>query len=412
MIASRKGLFSGAMAGLICVQLSGCFQSLPEEPLPGKEFWDTSFSLQGIPLTSDSVVSRSRVEMGNNFRLARFFRKCEAAPELKLGFIGGSITEGAGASDTAHRYVGRLCDFLSKTFTQTKFVPINAGIGSTDSRFGASRASGDLFAYGPDLIVIEFAVNDDGNDTAGFAETLEGLVRQSLSYTPEAPVLLYQTMNRLGDSLTHKMQERIARHYGIPDIGFRNAMWPLLAQGSIAWSSLSRDDVHPNDTGHLIGGYLLYDCLRKEYGRILARPDRKRPLPAPLFSDLYERAGIHGGTDSAVRVEASTGWEIREDDKGRIDFNSNTPGAKLQIRSSAREITLQFPFRSDLHGRIEVRIDGRARDTISNHFEQGWESGYLRGLRLFKEAVPQDHAIELVNLDGEDFDLRYVLFAP
>ena len=404
-------VFPLMIAIAIACGLPGC-SGPTTSTLPPKEFWDTAFSVNGVRIQSDTLLNRSVVETGNTYRFSGFFKKFEVKPEIRVGFIGGSITEGAASSDSLHRYAGRVCEFLSKTFAKSGFVQIDAGIGATNSRFGCSRIAGDLFDFEPDLIVLEFAVNDDQNDTNGFAETMEGLIRKSLSYAPDVPVILFQTMNRHGDSANHRVQARIARHYDIPVIGYRSAIWPLIEGKRIPWESLSPDDVHPNDTGHLICGYLIYDFLRGTYHAVESKSDSKISLPPPLYSELYERAGILGAGDSTLREQSNTGWSSVLDEKIRMRYASSVRGEKLVLESQAREVTLQFRYSKDLHSRIEVKVDGEIRDTISNYFEQDWGGGYLKGQRLFKETQPSRHRIELTNLDDSPFDLRYVLFAP
>jgi lysophospholipase L1-like esterase len=400
-----------AALGAALAFLMGCRSGSTESP-SSKDIWDTAFAVQGLSLRDDAILGRSIVEMGNNLRLAKFIRKCEAGSGMRIGFIGGSITEGTAASDAPHRYANQVCAFLSKAFVNAEFTPINAGIGSTNSRFGCSRAAVDLFAFKPDLIVLEYAVNDDQNDSVWFAETMEGLIRQSLSYSQDVPVILFQTMNKYGDSLNHRVQTRIARHYDIPVVGYRSAMWPLIAEGKLAWETLSRDDVHPNDAGHLVCGYLIYNFLKSGYASLESRQDAAIPMPAYLYSDLYEKAGIMGEGDSMLTANSHAGWSASADAKQRLSFASSTVGSKLTLQSRVREITLQYKFSQELHARLEIRIDGGPRDTLSNHFEQDWGGGYLRGQKLFQEDTARNHEIELTLLDEAPFDLRYVLFAP
>jgi hypothetical protein len=51
---------------------------------------------------------------------------------------------------------------------------VNAGIGATDSDYGSLRAQRDVLSKNPDLVIIEFAVNDIGGDTT-LDDTYEGL---------------------------------------------------------------------------------------------------------------------------------------------------------------------------------------------------------------------------------------------
>ncbi|MEX0670490.1 MAG: SGNH/GDSL hydrolase family protein [Pirellulales bacterium] len=48
---------------------------------------------------------------------------------------------------------------------------VNAGIGATNSHYGAARVQTDVLARDPDLVIVEFAVNDF--DNRDFAESYE-----------------------------------------------------------------------------------------------------------------------------------------------------------------------------------------------------------------------------------------------
>ena len=79
-------------------------------------------------------------------------------------------------------------------FPEAEFTCVNAGIGGTTSHFGAARAEEDLLYARPDVVFVEFSVNDD--DEAHFKECYEGLPK---TYIP--PCLLkniFKFLLRLG----------------------------------------------------------------------------------------------------------------------------------------------------------------------------------------------------------------------
>lgn len=67
---------------------------------------------------------------------------------------------------------------------------IKAGVGGTPSELGMIRFERDVLRDGkekPDLVVVEFAVNDEGDETKG--RCYESLVTKILSM-PDAPAVL------------------------------------------------------------------------------------------------------------------------------------------------------------------------------------------------------------------------------
>ena len=73
---------------------------------------------------------------------------------LSLAFLGGSIT---GKPDC---WRAQTLNLFRRLYPDVHWTEVNAAIGGTGSVFGACRVYQDVISYKPDLIFIEFAVND------------------------------------------------------------------------------------------------------------------------------------------------------------------------------------------------------------------------------------------------------------
>jgi hypothetical protein len=157
----------------------------------------SSMTSQGLAAQSEEneLCSRSLVSAGDSGRLQRAPVKAHRGETGTVGVIGGSITQGAAASQAEKRY-GDFVAAWRKTFPKAKFDYVNAGIGATGSDYGALQAKQDLLLHHPDFVIIEYAVNDPDNDAA--AGTLEGLVRQILGGPNSTAVALLFTMHQDG----------------------------------------------------------------------------------------------------------------------------------------------------------------------------------------------------------------------
>ena len=120
-----------------------------------------------------------------------------------------------------------------QTFPKASIRFVNAGIGATGSDYGALRVKRDLLAHHPDFVVVEYAVNDPNTQAA--AETLEGLVRQILREANQPAVLLLFTMNQDGGN-AQEWQGKVGRHYDLPMVSFRDALWPEIKEGRMKWN--------------------------------------------------------------------------------------------------------------------------------------------------------------------------------
>lgn len=377
---SLGGLFAVILAIGSAIGLAGCQvtgnDAVSPTPPPA---WDASFRIDDVELSRASpAVARALVRAGDPGRMDAFLRKCFAGGEVRIGFIGGSITEGALATASHSRYSTRFCAFLGHAFPGTRFTEINAGIGATDSRYGCSRAQSDLLSRLPDFIVAEFAVNDDPSDSAGATATMEGLIRKCLAAS-NAPVLLFHTMNRGGDSLNHSFQEHLARHYDLPVVSLRNAMWPEMQAGRLRADAFLQDYVHPNDVGHRACAYLLFQAVyRAASAWNPAEQWVRNPMPKPRLTDFHQRSGLMEAGDSALRVIQSRGWTKGKDKRGRDTFTAKAAGAYLELDCAAQEVYVGFKKSKDLDAALEITVDGAVTDTLRNAFPEDWGGGYTR----------------------------------
>lgn len=143
-----------------------------------------------------------------------------------VAFIGGSLTEG-GAS-----WISATKSVLKEKMPEKEIVTINAGKGGTGSSYGAARFMEDVGSYSPDMVIIEFAVNDTGLNEEQSKIYMESMVRQSKKL-PKEPVIifLYAPSPLEKDSDEYgtwargvQWKEEIANHYGIKSINVYDYM--------------------------------------------------------------------------------------------------------------------------------------------------------------------------------------------
>ena len=251
------------------------------------------------------VMSRSIVSAGNQARLYNFFMRAEAGNPLTIGVLGGSITQGAACSKPEFRYHGIIMDWLRHKFPKSQFKLVNAGIGATASDYGALRCERDLLLKKPDLVVLEFAVNDNPPSKA-YAETYEGVVRQILN-APGHPALILLFMMWKDGHNAQKWQTKIGTHYTLPMISYRDALWPEIKTGKLQWKELSPDIVHPNQNGHSFAGKLLCSYLNQAWNACKKTTNHKAPsLPEPLLTNRYEKCVLYDGP--TLKPILNRGW--------------------------------------------------------------------------------------------------------
>ncbi|OGV68039.1 MAG: hypothetical protein A2283_10505 [Lentisphaerae bacterium RIFOXYA12_FULL_48_11] len=208
-------------------------------------FTGISFSLQAFE--NVTLYPQSLVSTGDLDRVWQVMDRAQRGEKITIAVIGGSITAGAKAGKPELRYGNLVAGWWRTNYPKAEIVFVNAGIGATGSNFGALRARRDLLAHKPDFVVVEYGVND--GDTQAFAETLEGLVRQILKQLNQ-PAIVQLFMMHKGGGNAQEWHGKVGRHYGIPLVSYRDALWPEIKEGRLTWESVMADEVHPNDLGH------------------------------------------------------------------------------------------------------------------------------------------------------------------
>lgn len=337
---------------------------------------------------SEEVVARSQSAKGDATRLRHVLKKAREGRPVTVAVIGGSITQGASASRPEYRYGERLAEWWRTRFPTSSVVSVNAGIGATGSSYGALRAARDLLARRPDLVVVEYAVNDP--NTRESAETLEGLVRQILGQPNRPAVMLLFTMDRNG----HNAQEwhgKVGAHYHLPMVSFRDALWPEIQAGRLKWEDVEADAVHPNDRGHAACAGFLAAAIE---GVISAFPAEAplpevEPVPSPLLSDLYEHVNL--AEAAALRPASCDRWSF---DAKEDAWVSREPGAAVEFEVEGRAVVAMHYVVKGPMGRVRVTVDGGSPRVLDGWFEQTW-GGYRQTNEVARLEKQGKHRVRL-----------------
>ncbi len=209
-------------------------------------------------------------------------RKLLAGGHLTVVFLGGSITESrAGFSTT-------IPEWIRRKFPSAKIDAVNAGWAGTDSELGAQRLDAEVLARKPDLVFVEFAVNDIAKP--GFAH-MERIVRKLWTADAETDVVFLYTITK-GDlefyrkgwfPLSVSRHEVAAQHYAVPMIAVGQTVASKLLGRNLQWEDFSNDTCHPHATGYVHYTDAITSALEVFFSAGKPGP---HPLPAPLTPGL------------------------------------------------------------------------------------------------------------------------------
>ncbi len=305
--------------------------------------------------------------------------------EFTVGFIGGSITEGAHAATRKERYSSKTVELLGDKYPSVDFREINAGIGGTGSNLGVFRMKRDLIAYSPDMVFIEFSVNDSLSFSARYHEAM---VRELRAYKADLPIVFVYTLNRpvYADYYAKGILapiaaelEKVAASYGIPTVPVAIPLCRAMGDES-HYGDFMSDGVHPNSKGHLVYAEAIAEALETA--------EFSFPTPDPLCPAVCENPRMYTAEEDFTFSEFRKSFNSFY---GRFStyFYAYTPGAELTFAFDGSVIGIYNTIEKD-SGDFEFSVDGGAWERRST-----WDVYALQFNRvhycILKEDLPKGH---------------------
>ena len=351
--------------------------------------------------------------MNNITRLKNLMKRAANGESLVIGFLGGSITQGSLSSTPKTCYAYLVYEWWKKSFPNAAFSFVNGGIGGTTSHYGGARAWKDVLCYRPDIVTVDFSVNDDANEF--FEETYEGTLRRLLA-APSAPavVVLNNVFYDTGKN-AQDYHNRIADHYGIPHVSIKDTIFPDVESGKIVRADITPDNLHPNDKGHrLVADEIckLLDSIKEELekedteGKIIETNDLAS-LPAPLTENAYEHSRLIQIQDNEAILDGFLVDPIEK--KGMLDIFKNGWTAAHTNDKISFEIEcscLAVQYRKSVQQPVpkaKAVIDGDEAHAVilDGNFTEDWgDCLYLES--LLHHAEKKVHRIEIIVTDAKD----------
>lgn len=351
-------------------------------------------------------------------RLKNLMKRAAKGESLVIGFLGGSITQGSLSSTPKTCYAYLVYEWWKKSFPNAAFSFVNGGIGGTTSHYGGARAWKDVLCYRPDIVTVDFSVNDDANEF--FEETYEGTLRRLLA-APSAPavVVLNNVFYDTGKN-AQDYHNRIADHYGIPHVSIKDTVYPDVESGKIVRADITPDNLHPNDKGHrLVADEIckLLDSIKAEMeeetiaGENIEGKSTKTEasvlLPAPLTENAYEHSRLIQIQDNEAILDGFLVDPIEK--KGMLDIFKNGWTAAHTNDKISFEIEcscLAVQYRKSVQQPVpkaKAVIDGDEAHAVilDGNFTEDWgDCLYLEP--LLHHAEKKVHRIEIIVTDAKD----------
>ncbi len=360
------------------------------------------------------MIARSCLSTGNNVRIKRVLQQLRDGKPTTIAFLGGSITQGAGAVPSQEMcYARKTYEAICETYTPDHGANvryIKAGVGGTPCQLGIIRYDRDITRDGavqPDLVIVEFAVNDEADETKGLMH--ESLI-QKIWQAPNQPAVVMLFSVFANDWNLKDRLAPIGWRHELPMVNVLDAVSPQFRVGVGERSVITRrqyfyDVFHPSNSGHRI----MRDCLMY----MLDRLDKQQEGPAPKGSapyygfDFAETKLLDRSVNPFAAVIDPGSFTETDTDLQSVPFDFedvNTPEFPHNWKKGAgdkpftMDITcrsIQLVFKdsgSKEFGAAVVTVDGKEGATYDPRLA-GWT--HCHAAIILKEETVRKHHIEI-----------------
>ncbi|HEX2927309.1 MAG TPA: SGNH/GDSL hydrolase family protein [Ruminiclostridium sp.] len=343
------------------------------------------------------MVERSLVDTGNNYRIKKAMEKAGNGLETTIAYLGGSITEHYNA-DPDNCFAKLSCDYFSDKYgTGNNVRYVNAGMAGTSSTIGLIRAERDVLKHKPDIIFVEFAVNDRKEKTSMVA--FESLLIRLMGLDTEPAVVLVFMVSEGGYSCQNEMVQ-IGMHYELPMISVKDAIVLEFAEGRMEWKDYSNDYIHPHETGHQLITELIihyFDTVGNK------APDPVYTLPAStVYGNDFAELIMQDNTNAPVTAfggfvpdttisQFPNGWTHK----------AGTAGESFIMELQCRNLFLLYKESKNTEtGSADIYLDDIFVSAVNGYNSSGWNNPVVK--LIFSYEISAMHRIEIKMSKGSE----------
>ncbi|MBP3742596.1 MAG: SGNH/GDSL hydrolase family protein [Treponema sp.] len=371
--------------------------------------------MMGANATININVEETLVSTGNNYRLKTALEKIKKGEKVTLAALGGSVTEGAGPEKFTDGYAFQFFRALKAAYAPGNGENVifdGAGLSGTPSQLGIVRYKQDVvdvLGGNPDILIIEFAVNDAGDDFS--ARGFEALVRDALSASPETAVIALYSAATYGNTAAQK--KPIANHYQIPQVDILPVVKKGISSGKVKEKDYYTDNVHPTKDGHQFMSDSLMNLLA-----VVDKAAKDSPCAVPaesLKNPSFSGMKMILGDDENVKISAGAfnkkdgaTQTLKKTNKGDFPQNwyksASSKGESFKMDITCKNLILTYKVQgswlSEKFGSADVYVDGKKVGTYDGGAANGWNNCEAR--LIIDEKSAAKHSVEIKMAPGSE----------
>lgn len=297
-------------------------------------------------------------------KLANTYYKLTTEKKLNVAYFGGSVTGGTGG-EGGYCWASETTKWLKNNFPNAQINEFNNAWGGTSAFWGYFRmdedntgSKGNLVKFNPDLIFIEFSINDAYAHLTQMQSSyyMEGIVKKLRAANPNIDIVIVFVTDKGRQGTEHENilgHKAVAEHYGIPTINVGDALVAEIKAKNAKWEDYVTDIVHPNNKGYEVYSKCIANYLK---GALVTSPDKSGlKAHAKPTNDLCSNALQDSEIIVAETVTTHSG--LKAINGGSV--NCPNFGGKHLFGKNGNKITIEFEGRG-----IGFLCDGGAGSRI------------------------------------------------
>lgn len=391
------------------------------------------------------MLNDSFISAGNSERMQKVINKSRSGADVTLAYLGGSITEGCAATDVL---VNSDC-YAETSYNAFKMKYgygdgsnvhfINAGMSGTPSSLGVIRYQNDILnemeymGYGkyPDILFVEFVVNDSGECTNG--EAMESIIRQALEQGTAVFLVFAHTVNF--DTGKQDYYIPLGELYDLPMVSVKNSISDYIDSADTKGCDVSKwffwhDTLHPDVPGHRLMADMIMNAIDKA-AESETVPDSVTDINIiqPKYGSAFTGMRLLDSNVDPDKVDAIVSLDVGS--FGDVDTNQNrfqykkggkdgvqwfpncwmhqtgTDSLKATVECSNMMIAYKLANDSN-YGKAELYVDGVLKETMNGYKNDGWNNATVS--IVFKDDEIATHDFEIRMADGNE-NKKFTIYA-
>lgn len=289
-------------------------------------------------------------------------------------------------------------DWFKENFPDAEITETYAAIGGTDTVLAITRLNEELIQYKPDLVFIEFSLNDSYTyrSYTQSAVLLEGMIRTINKALPNTDIIVVTTVDK--NSINNptenaKAHKDVALYNGITYLNMTEPLKNAMESTGNDWDYYITDYAHPNETGYRVYS----DYITEKIGEMLKDSATREPALKAVYLP-----------DKTYASNPITKNEIIYAEDLQYDSEMWTSGHYMKRDITVSDGTLKA-IRGKRGATIELAVQGSTVILVGDFYKGAKVKCQIDGGNTQNIGVTDDDSGAVLLYDNLNPDLKHTL---